>query len=192
MKNITYLVALLLTFGVLSCDSPGDATVDPPAELITDVLLVFKDSANMQDSVVARFSDPDGPTGSVQPTITGATLKGGRTYIGSLHLYEVIRDRQDSLIDVTREVRELDTQHQVFYTLEPLLQLVMTLNVTDKDANGLPLGLSTIVRTNAGGSGLATGKVNVVLSHYEQPGTKNGIDRSDESDVDIDFPITIF
>ena len=191
MKNITYLAALLLTFGVLSCDSPGDATVDPPAELITDVLLTLKDSANMQDSVVARFSDPDGPTGSVQPVITGVTLQRGRTYFGSIRFLEARSDRADTVIEVTDEVRELNTQHQVFYQLIGTVVQTMTVEVLDKDDRGLPLGIETKIRTSMSGIEPTNGTLHVVLSHFEQPGTKNGTDRSDESDVDIEFPITV-
>jgi hypothetical protein len=190
MKKLSYLAVLLLTMSVLSCDSPGDATIDPPAELITDVLLTLKDSANMQDSVVARFSDPDGPTGSVVPIITGVTLKRGRTYFGSILFLEVIRDQSDSMINVTEEVRELGTQHQVFYPLRGTVVHTLTVEVLDKDDRGLPLGLETRIRTNNSGPE-SDGKVGVVLSHFEQVGLKNGVDRSSESDVDVEFPVTI-
>lgn len=192
MRTILSIAAICLLISVASCVTPSDSTIEPPPELITHVLLTLKDSANMQDSVVARFSDLDGPTGPEQPVITGVTLKGGRTYYGSIRFLEVRQDRVDSLIEVTDEVHELSTQHQVFYLLSNNLQLVMMMKTSDIDANGLPLGLATIARTNENPSHFPqVGSVNVTLSHFEQPGSKNGKDRSDESDVDIVFPVTI-
>jgi hypothetical protein len=187
MNNIKYILVLLLAFNILSCDSPGDATVDPPPELITDVLVILKDSANMQDSVIATFSDPDGPSGSVQPTITGVTLSPGKTYIGMIRL----EDRSKTpLEDITEEIREESDAHQFFYTPSEGLQLHTSVEITDQDDNGLPLGLEFKLRTSVVAAP-ATGILNVVLSHFEEAGSKNGTDRSDESDIDIDFPVTI-
>jgi hypothetical protein len=190
MKKL--LATLILVFGAASCDSPGDATVDPPSELITHVLITLKDSANIQDSVVARFADPDGPTGAGQPVITGVMLNRGHTYFGSIRLLQIRTDRADSVIEITDDVRELNTQHQFFYTPKPPINNNLSVEITDKDDNGLPLGLSFVVRTVEPISGQPLeGMLNVVLSHYEVKGTKNGTTRSDESDVDIDFPITM-
>jgi hypothetical protein len=188
MKHLLLSVVMLANFA--ACGSPEDSTIDPPPELITHVLLTLKDSANMQDSVVARFEDLDGPTGSAQPVITGVTLKGGHTYLGTIRFLEVRRDLTDSVIDVTNEVRELATQHQIFYTPDNSLQPAVSAEVTDKDANSMPLGLAMTIRTQAVSTTIV-GKLNVVLSHYEQLGTKNGTDRSDETDVSVDFPLTI-
>ncbi len=190
MKQLSLFLAFVLSIGFLSCDSPGDANVDPPQELITHVLLTLKDSANVQDSVVASFVDIDGPSGSGQPVITGVTLKGGRTYFGSIRFLEAIADRDDTLIEVTDEVLELGTQHQVFYQPDNTLQTKLTVRVTDRDANALPLGLATIIHTQDFTSPVV-GNLNVVLSHFEELGSKNGTDRSSESDVDVNFPVTI-
>lgn len=146
----------------------------------------------MQDSLVARFVDPDGPSGSAQPVITGVTLGEGKTYYGSIRLLQQRTGAADSVTEITTEVRELGTQHQFFYTPEPPLNSFMSVEVTDKDDNGMPLGLTFVVRTIPKISGQPLeGALNVVLSHYEVKGTKNGKDRSNESDIDIDFPITL-
>jgi hypothetical protein len=144
----------------------------------------------MQDSVVARFTDLDGPTGSAQPVITGVTLQAGHTYFGYITLLELRSDLTDSIINVTDEVRELNTKHQIFYTPTGDLAGKIGVELLDKDDKGLPLGLVYTIRVSQGSSGI-TGKLNVVLSHYEIEGTKNGTSRSDESDVDVDFPVTI-
>ncbi|MEZ4696908.1 MAG: hypothetical protein R2832_10875 [Rhodothermales bacterium] len=60
--------------------------------------------------------------------------------------------------------------------------------ITDTDENSLPVGLEFTVTVSSGAA--ATGTLNVVLSHYDDV-VKNGTTRSDESDIDIDFPVTI-
>lgn len=187
MKQISLILAFVLSIGFLSCDSPGDANVDPPQELITHVLLTLKDSANMQDSVVASFVDIDGPSGSGQPVITGVTLLPGKTYLGVIRL----EDRSKTpLVDITEEVREESDAHQFFFTPSSSIQPHASIEITDRDDNGLPLGLELKLRT-AVTAATVSGVLNVVLSHFEEAGSKNGVDRSDESDVDIDFPVTI-
>jgi hypothetical protein len=187
MKNTIHLAALILTLGCLSCGSPDDSNVEQPQELITHVRVTLIDSMNSQDSVVAKFSDPDGPSGSQQPVISGVTIKAGHTYFGRIQLYEVHRDLTDSLVEITDEIRELNTEHQFFYTVEGQTPNAASVEITDKDNNNLPLGLTFILRAISP----ANNTLNVVLSHYGEAGQKNGTDRSGDSDIDIDFPLTI-
>ena len=64
----------------------------------------------------------------------------------------------------------------------------ITVTITDTDGNNLPVGLEYTVAVSAGAA--ATGSINVVLGHYDDS-PKDGTTRSDESDIDIDIPITI-
>jgi hypothetical protein len=187
MKNTIYLTVLMLMFCCLSCGSPDDSNVEQPQELITHVRVTLIDSLNQQDSVVAKFSDPDGPSGSQQPVISGVTIKAGHIYIGRIQLYEVHTDLADSLVEITDEIRELNTEHQFFYTVEGQVPNAAVVEITDKDANNLPLGLTFVLRA----SSPANNTLNVVLSHFSEVGQKNGTDRSGDSDIDIDFPLTI-
>ncbi len=50
------------------------------------------------------------------------------------------------------------------------------------------MGLEYTVTVTAGAA--ASGTLNVVLSHFDAA-PKDGVNRSDESDVDIDFPVNI-
>jgi hypothetical protein len=193
MKTIKYLVALLaLTFGVSACDNPGDSNTPTDNELITYVVVTLHDSTNLQDSVMLTFSDIDGPAGSTQPVIKGHTLLMNKTYIGKIQLYQLKQDHGDSLASVNEEIIAAGTAHQFFYTPNAAINNYVHVVTTDKDANGLPLGLQFVVHTSETISGdPASGILNVVLSHFEDPTQKNGTSRSTDSDIDIDFPITI-
>jgi len=61
-------------------------------------------------------------------------------------------------------------------------------SITDRDSNNLPVGLTFDLVVSDGGP--ASGTLNVVLSHFDdQP--KNGSDRSDETDVNVTFTISL-
>ncbi|HEX9658873.1 MAG TPA: hypothetical protein VGA18_01175, partial [Rhodothermales bacterium] len=64
----------------------------------------------------------------------------------------------------------------------------VTVTITDEDDNGLPVGLAYTVDVSAGGA--ASGTLRVILSHFDEE-PKNGTDQSDETDVDVTFPVNI-
>jgi hypothetical protein len=186
-KILPIIASMLFLFN--ACDDPSVTGPGPlKEELITHVVVEFVDSANTVDTMRAEFIDMDGPAGSGAPTITGATLKLGRTYLASVKLYEVIRSSTaDSLKEITDDIRDEGDHHQFFYTLSGPDASMSAIEITDEDANGLPLGLTFTMRNQAG-SAAGQSVLNVVLSHFEDDGQKNGTARG-ESDVDIDFPI---
>lgn len=190
MKGIRSItMALALTLLSAACDNPSDSTPVLPEELLNRVVITLLDSVN-QDSRMLSFVDADGPSGSDAPLITGDTLAPGRTYYGLIDLYSLYRGTSDSLVRMTEEVREAGSSHQFFYTPDNSLKQLIEIEITDRDANNLPIGIEFTLRTSDVAMP-ATGMLNVVLSHFEQQGVKNGIVRSDESDIDIDFPIIV-
>jgi len=84
----------------------------------------------------------------------------------------------------------LSGEHQFFYTVggDVAVQEAVTITITDQDENSLPVGLMFTVAV--ADVGLGTGTLNVVLSHYDDA-PKNGTDRSDETDIDVTFPLTV-
>jgi len=90
--------------------------------------------------------------------------------------------------NITEEVEEEADEHQFFYELSGSGAGRITIEYADTDGNGLPVGLEYTVTVTAGGADTATR--NVVLSHYDE-GPKNGVDKSDESDIDINIPVEI-
>ncbi len=156
-------------------------------ELITKVVLTLTESGS-GSTVTATYSDPDGPGGAA-PTIGALTLKAGSTYAGTVQLFD---ETKNPVANVTEEVEEEADAHQFFYTPQGELAGRLVVTVTDKDSKNLPLGLKFNVAVSSGPpvTGSATNSLNVVLSHFDRA-TKNGTDRSDESDVDINVPVNI-
>ncbi len=180
----TSFVSLFLVMALLivlpGCDSgePDDGAGE--RELITRVTLTLTPMAG-GTPIEAVAEDPDGDGANL--TIDPIQLVPGTTYLGTIELYDGVNDE-----DITAEVEEEADEHQFWYTAEGGIAGRVTVAVTDTDANGLPLGLAFTVTVTAGDA--ASGTLNVVLSHYDE-GPKNGTDRSDESDIDIDFPVTL-
>jgi len=186
MKPIlTAFLLMLFAVHFISCDNPSSTPPSNEQELITHVTLTLVDSANTSDTVLATFNDPDGDGGAA-PIITGVTLSNGKTYFGSISLVD---SSKIPAVDIGAEVLEKATQHQFFFTPKGDLSSRMKVVATDKDSKNLPLGLQFKISILQG-AGAATGALNVVLSHYDNV-VKDGSTRSNESDIDIDFPVTI-
>jgi hypothetical protein len=177
------IAAVALIAGGCSEDNPAKPTPQNPQELITKVTLTLT-PAGGGAAVTAVFSDPDGDGGNA-PTIGTLTLKAGTTYTGTIELLDETKDPDE---DITEEVEEESDVHQFFYTPEGGIVGRITVAITDRDANNLPVGLEYTVAVTAGAA--ANGTLNVVLSHYDES-PKNGTTPSDETDVDIDFPVNI-
>jgi hypothetical protein len=180
----TSFVSLFLFMSLLvvlpGCDSEEPDDDAGESELITRVTITLTPMAG-GDPVVAVAEDPDGDGANL--TIDPIQLVPGTTYLGEIELFDGVNDE-----DITTAVEDEAEEHQLWYTAEGGIAGRVTITITDTDANDLPVGLTFTVTVSAGGG--ATGTLNVVLSHYDE-GPKNGTDRSDESDIDIDFPVTL-
>ena len=176
---LAFVVAIGLVFAS-GCDSedPGDDAGE--SELITRVTLTLTPSGG-GTALTAVASDPDGDGANL--TIDNLTLAAGTTYNGTIQLLDGINNE-----DITAEVEQESDAHQFWYTAEGGIASRVTVAISDTDENSLPVGLEFTVTVSSGAA--ATGTLNVVLSHYDDV-VKNGTTRSDESDIDIDFPVTI-
>lgn len=179
-KNGLYiLIAFVAPILVAACDSsePDD---DGPGEeeLITRVVLTLIGGG---ETVTAVANDPDGDGTNFE--IDTIELAAGVTYNGSIELFDDPNGE-----NITEEVEDEADAHQLFYTPGGGVAGRLSVTVTDEDPNGLPVGLEFDLSDS--GAGAATGTLRVVLSHYDEE-PKNGVDRSDETDVDLTFPVTI-
>lgn len=176
---------LLLVWGCE--DDPTSPDPGNEQELITKVVLTLTESGS-GSTVTATYNDPDGPGGAA-PTIGALTVKAGSTYAGTVQLFD---ETKNPVANITEEVEEEADEHQFFYTPQGELAGRLAVTVTDKDSKNLPVGLKFNVVVSSGPpvTGSVTNSLNVVLSHFDNV-TKNGTDRSDESDVDINVPVNI-
>ena len=186
MKHIHFLslIFILTIFTLPACES--SVTPEDPGpgeeELITTINLILIEVGNAANQLSAQWKDLDGEGGNA-PEISGVTLEAGKSYDGAIELLNELENE-----DITEEVEEEADEHQFFYTPDAAISSRVTVTITDTDGNNLPVGLQFTVAVSAGAA--ATGALNVVLSHYDDA-PKDGSTRSDESDIDIDIPITI-
>lgn len=176
-------ILVLTTLGLAACDSTEPDDHGPgEGELITRVVLTLTGGG---ETVTATADDPDGD--GLDLEIDPLTLRAGVTYEGTIELYNDLADDPDEQ-DITEEIREEADEHQLFYTPQEGVENRITVTVTDQDDEGLPVGLSFELAVTEGEA--AAGSLQVVLSHYDDE-PKDGETRSDETDLDVTFPVLI-
>lgn len=182
MQNnpLKYLAfAALLPIVFTACDSTEPDDHGPgEEELITRMAITLFANGQTQTAVA---SDPDGDGSNFE--IDTITLSAGTTYKGTVELADEINGE-----DITEEIEEEAEEHQFFYTVSGGASSRVTVTITDEDDNGLPLGLEFDLAVSGGGA--ATGNMRVILSHFDDD-PKNGTDQSDETDIDVSFPVQV-
>ncbi|MFT2010794.1 hypothetical protein ACMA1I_19120 [Pontibacter sp. 13R65] len=192
MKNLfrPYLAFLLLgsLLFTTACKDDEEPEPDHEHELITNVTLRLVPTDTNKPTVTASWENLVGVGATA--TIDDLVLSANTTYTGSIS-FESEEEHGDHshAHDLTKEIREEGDSHELFYRVTP--EGLVTVTKTDVDENNRPIGLETTVTTNAAG----TGVFRVVLKH--QPGLKitsnddNAKMNIGETDVDIEFPLTV-
>ena len=176
-----FLFLLLSATLIVGCDSDDPDDEGPgEEELITTVTLTLTPNGGGQ-AVTAVANDPDGDGAGF--TIGDINLTANTTYTGTIAFRDDLNGE-----DITEEVEAEADEHQVWYTAGGDAAGRITLTINDMDGSGLPLGLDFTLEVSTGAD--ASGTMNVVLSHYDEA-PKDGVTQSDESDVDITFPVNI-
>jgi hypothetical protein len=135
--------------------------------------------------VVLSFKDLDGDGGNA-PTIVGGTLTAGVSYTGELDL---LNESESPAESITEEIETEDEEHQFFFAATGAN---LTITYDDVDADGNPVGLKSRVVAGAAGSGT----LRVTLRH-EPNKTASGVKEGNianaggETDIEVDFPVTI-
>lgn len=172
------IVALTLNSCKPTCEkNPDDVEcIQNDEEVITTVQLIMRDSATGFVVDTFQWKDADGD-GAGAPTIDQITLNANTTYLVGV---QVLNELANPAEDITTEIQEEANDHQFFFNTH---DVVLAITYDDQDSNNpaLPVGLRTIWRTGASGSG------NTHLTLKHQPGIKDGNDSTGETDVDIEF-----
>lgn len=183
-QKIYFLLSAAAVLSLSSCSNddpaPEETLDDNPPELITTVRLQFTNQNNVNDVVTVEWKDLDGDGGNA-PVIGSLQLKQGVTY--NLKTFFIDEPNAENITD---EVKEEGTDHQVFYTVAPVANF-LSMTVTDKDANNKDLGLEGTAQVL--GNLNDAGTLKVTLKH--QPGIKDGNIGTGETDVEVQFPVTI-
>tara|TARA_B100000780_G_C21098491_1_gene443183 strand:- start:341 stop:964 length:624 start_codon:yes stop_codon:yes gene_type:complete len=198
MKNLFKLQKFSLYFlllsglAITSCNNDDDddvPAVENEEEVITDVTLVFTNTADSTDVVTASAQDPDGPGVQELQVLGDINLDTSKTYIMTM---EVMNNLETPGEDITEEIVEEGHEHQFFFSFtegafsnpsgdgnidnagDPLVY-------NDYDVNGNPIGLSTTWTTAS--TELLGGTFEVRLQH--QPDIKSGSSSAQDGDSDI-------
>ena len=182
MKTINYfkkysIYALLLVGMVFSGCKKDEATPEPENELevITDVKLVFTNTADANDVVTARAQDPDGAGVQELAILDEINLGIGKTYTLT---YEIFNNLETPDEDIGEEIKDEDDEHQFFFSFTEnaftnpagngnIDNASDPINYNDNDGAN-PVGLSTTWTTSA--TAVTAGEFTVRLQH--QPGVK--------------------
>ena len=180
MKNIFlkfafgFLAVAALT--VTSCKP--DPIVDNEEEVITKLTLTLKDAAGKTSTF--SWNDPDGANGVQKPTIDNINLVANTAYTATVKLEN---GTVTPAANITDEVQKESNDHLFVYTFD---KSNVTVEITDKDANGKPLGIATKVTTKAAGDG----KLRIVLKHLPTD-KSNATNPGGATDIDVEFPVSV-
>lgn len=178
--KLSIIAFMMLTIAVSSCkkDKKELPKVDEN-ELITTIKLEFKNAANPADVKIFTWKDIDGDGGN-PAVIDDITLKPNTKY--DMKVVAVLNETTNPVEDITGEIEEESFEHLLVY--KPSANL-LTVLITDKDKNSLPIGLEATVETKA----VTTGNLQVILRH--QPGVKDGTEAPGSTDFDISFNVKV-
>lgn len=183
--NKNLISGLILSALVVACDD-SDVTApvdDHEHEAITTVLLKVANKADASDTATVRFLDADGDGGAA-PVLPGRlSLRSGATYAASLQFLD--QSNPADVHDLNEEIGGAESDdHRVFWVSK---RAAVVPSVTDKDPNGLLLGLKADLVV----SGSGTDTLRVVLRHLPGIKTATSTITDGETDADVEFPVSI-
>lgn len=195
-KNLRLIAILFAGLTVLSC-SDDDEVPEEEAEIevITNVALVFTNTADPSDVVRATAEDPDGEGAQELVVEEGITLAVDTQYTLT---FEIFNNLETPGEDIGEEILEEDNEHQFFFSFtngafdSPMGDGNVDtasdpINYDDQDENGNPVGLSTTWTTPvaATSGGIFTAR----LQH--QPDLKSATTGATDGDTDFNLTFTL-
>lgn len=169
------LMGSLLTFS--SCKDDDEPGPDEEGEVITSVTLSLSPTGKGQDAE-ATISTLSGSPAQNAPL----TLKAGTTYTALITFAD---ESKTTVEDRTDEIKQEGDEHLLVFTVTP--SSLLSINATDADSKGQPIGLEANVVTGDEG----TGTLRVVLKHQPN-GLKTGTNTTaGETDVDVSFNVIV-
>jgi len=199
LENVKkYGIYMFFLAGALlaSCGDDEAPAPEPELEVITNVTLVFTNTADPSDVVMARAEDPDGPGAQELELLDNSfTLTSGTTYTLTYNIVNALD--ADDPEDVGEEILEEDNEHQFFFGFtnnaftnpmgdgnrdnsgDPVIY-------NDMDENNNNVGLST---NWTAGDAMTNGFFRVTLKH--QPDIKTSTTGVNDGDTDFDLNFTL-
>lgn len=180
MKHIKLFAVVMLGGLILAGCKKKNNGEENEEELITTVKLTLTPVGGGA-ALVYSWKDVDGVGGNA-PVIQTVTLAPSRVYNCAVQFLDESKTPAE---DITAEVVTEGTDHQVYYAVSGGANL--TVAGLNTDGNGLPLGTTASFTTAAA----STGSLKITLKH--KPGVKASGDAvtKGETDVEVDFPVSI-
>lgn len=182
MKNNLKLMLLAATVVVTSftaCKKDEPLPDVNEEELITTLTLRFTNSTDPADVRTFTSRDLDGDGGN-PPQNDPVTLAANTTY--DMEVTQLLNDTENPPEDILAEVEEESADHLFVY--KPVGGS-LSITVTDKDVNNLPIGIKALGVTGAA----STGTLMITLRH--QPDVKDGTEAPGATDTERLFNYTI-
>ena len=157
-------------------------------ELITTLAITLTPSGG-GSPITVRFRDLDGEGGNA-PVVDELAVNAGTDYNG---MVQVLNETESPPENITEEVEEEAEAHQFFFeTLGGFSPA--TVEYADKESDYVtnsgadhPVGIAFTlsVPDNA-----QNGQFRVILSHFDEA-PKDGVNKSDETDIDVTFNVIV-
>jgi len=186
MRTLKILALSLTAIISTACSSDDDAPVlINEDEVITTVKATFTPAGGgTAITLLSRDLDGDGPDAPV--FTVSAPFNTSTTYTGEITFLNELASPAE---DITEEVEEEGTEHQVFIQQNGL----GTITYTDQDAEGKPIGLAFTFQTVAEAR---TGNMTITLRHEldkAATGVANGeiTNAGGSTDAEVTFPVTV-
>jgi hypothetical protein len=171
-----------------SPEEPIEGAGDPENISRVTVTLTPTGGGTALSSVVV---DPDGTTlpKPAQPAQGTLSLGKGKTYSGSIALLNDIDPK--NVVDITAEVRKEANFHRFFYTFtcSGVAVPVSSLDL-DTQTPAQPVGINFQVVVDATAASTTSCNLHVELHHFEAA-KGNGLGSTFDTDLSLDFPVTI-
>jgi hypothetical protein len=179
-NKINYLLILLITVGLFSCKKASIAKNETEHLAINRIELIFKQAGTTVATAIAE--DPDGDGGNPPSRIDPINLKINTTYDVETKFINIINGVSK---DITPTIRQQGKEHEVFFVLTGLN---FSIQKTDVDGNGFPLGLNSQWRTN---NTVGNGAVLLKLMHKSLIKGANDSHTKGHSDIAISFQLNL-
>lgn len=183
LKTLWLAIVVLLAGTACSSDDPEMVNEE---ELITTVNVTFTNTAMASDVVNVSFRDLDGP-GGTDPVIGDLALSANAEYTFTV---EFLNEQETPTEDITAEVREEGTDHQVFFIKGGTANIEIAYG--DQDTNSNPIGLAGTATTGDA----SNGTFGIVLVH-EPNKSATGVSAGNiggaggEEDIRVQFDLSI-
>ena len=184
MKNSLMSCGLAALLLATACDKDDNKpTLENEEELITTVR-VHLEPLDSGSNVILSFIDPDGD-GPVSPTIENGVLQDSTDYNVAVEFLNASKNPPE---DITEEVRNEGTDHQLFFVFGQGLN--MDFEYQDTDSQGKPIGLKALFHTYEAGSG----DFRLILRHQPNKsatGVSEGTLDNAGGDTDVEVTFTL-